>query len=295
MASTSSPAIRIRPPAFTEGKLDGSNYTLWKFKISAILDSYELLDTVLDLDPEPRSTPDPKIEGAILPPDAALLRAWKCRNADALCAIVTSCSDSVLTLIQHTSKAADAWTLLKNQYETRNQTRIQNLENQLAAERLAEGEAAEIFITRIKGLCDQMAAVGIAKTSEELARRCIRVLPQKYDGLVTALNTQIRTPPLTFEEFSSMLLEEELRLKSRDGETSVALTMKTDWKNNNKQRPKKKRFQGSCHYCSKKGHVVKECRKRIFDEKNGTLKQGWKETSNSAEAELELFVACEET
>ncbi|MCO5567925.1 hypothetical protein L7F22_021621 [Adiantum nelumboides] len=38
--------LRIRPPAFTEGKLDGTNYTLWKFKISAILDSYELLDTV---------------------------------------------------------------------------------------------------------------------------------------------------------------------------------------------------------------------------------------------------------
>ena len=39
--------LRIRPPAFTEGKLDGTNYTLWKFKVTAILDSYELLDVVL--------------------------------------------------------------------------------------------------------------------------------------------------------------------------------------------------------------------------------------------------------
>ena len=181
--------LRIRPPAFNEGKLDGTNYTLWKFKISAILDSYELLDTVLGLDPEPVGSPDPNNPNVITPPDADLLRAWKRRNADALYALVTSASDSVLTLIQHTDKASEAWNILRGQYETRNQTRIQNLENMLAAERCSDGESAETFITRIKNLCDQMAAVGITKTSEELARRCIRILPQKYNALVMTLNT----------------------------------------------------------------------------------------------------------
>ena len=82
--------LRIRPPAFNEGKLDGTNYTLWKFKISAILDSYELLNTVLGLDPEPVGTPNPNNPNVITPPNADLLRAWKRRNADALCALVTS-------------------------------------------------------------------------------------------------------------------------------------------------------------------------------------------------------------
>ena len=130
--------------------------------------------------------------------EADLFRAWKRRNADALCALVTSSSDSVLTLIQHTNKASEAWNILKGQYETRNQTRIQNLEDMLAVERCSDGESAETFITRIKNLCDQMAAVGITKTSEELARRYIRILPQKYDALVTTLNTQVRNPPLHF-------------------------------------------------------------------------------------------------
>ena len=49
--------LKICPPIFSEGKLDGTNYTLWKFKISAILDSYELLETVLGIDLEPQSTP----------------------------------------------------------------------------------------------------------------------------------------------------------------------------------------------------------------------------------------------
>ena len=58
----------------------------------------------------------------------------------------------------------------------------------LAVERCFDGESVETFIT-LKNLCDQMAAVGITKTSEDLAKMCIRILPQKYDALVTTLNT----------------------------------------------------------------------------------------------------------
>ena len=91
--------LRIRPPAFTEGKLDGTNYTLWKFKITAILDSYELLDVILGTDAKPQPTPDPANPGSTLPPDADLLQAWKRKNANALCALVTSTTNSILTLI----------------------------------------------------------------------------------------------------------------------------------------------------------------------------------------------------
>ena len=302
MASNSNAGapLRIRPPAFSEGKLDGTNYTLWKFKISAILDSYELLDTVMGptgADPEPVPTPDPTNSSILIQPDVADLRAWKRRNADALCAIVTSVTDSVLTLVQHTTKACDAWGILNRQYETKNHTRIQNLENQLAAEKLAEGEKVEDFIKRIKDLQDQMAAAGVAKTPEDLARRCIRILPQKYDGLVTALNTQVRPQPLTFEELCAMLLEEELRFKTRDGSGDAAFSANAKGKGlESKKKPKKKKFSGSCYYCNKKGHAVKDCRKKQADEKNGTVKSSWKgkESANNAEADLELWVAIEE-
>ncbi|XP_057969584.1 uncharacterized protein LOC131158743 [Malania oleifera] len=203
--------------------------------MSAILDSYELLVTTQGMDLEPIGTPDPTNPKVIIPLDVALIKVWKMRNADALCAIVTSVSDSVLMLIQYTSKAVDAWNGLKNQYETRNQTRIQNLESQLAAEKLYNGELAEVFITRIKNLCDQMVAVGIAKTNEELGRRCIRVSPSKYDSLI----------------------------KGKDNNVEK------------KKGKNKKKFSCTCNYCNKKGHTTKDYRKRIHDEKNGTLKPTW--------------------
>lgn len=166
----------------------------------------------------------------------------------------------------------------------------------LAAERCSDGESAETFITRIKNLCDQMAAIGITKTSEELARRCIRILPQKYDALVTTLNTRVRNPALTFEEFSVMLLEEEMRMKTHDGGSDAAFSATSKGKGGEKKNGKRKKFLGKCHYCNKSGHMVKDCRKKQQDEKNGTTQSSskGKETANTIETKLELWIAIEE-
>jgi len=107
-------STRSRPPPFGDGKLDGTNYTLWKFKIRAILDSYELWEIATGVDVKSGPIVDPNDPSQTLPPDPALALAWKRRNADALCAIVTSVNDSVMTLIQHTTSASEAWQVLQN-------------------------------------------------------------------------------------------------------------------------------------------------------------------------------------
>ena len=212
---------RCPPPFGNEGKLDGSNYTLWKFKIKAILNSYELLQTATGDDRMPHPTVSADDPAITIPPDLALLTAWQRRDADILCAILTSVSDSILPLIQYVSNAAEAWQILQNQYEMRNQTWVQNLENQLAAEKFADGEVTKIFITRIKNLRDQMAAISIGIESRDLARRRICVLPPRYDSLVTSVNTQVCVPPLSFEEFCSILQEEEMQQKLWGGGDSA--------------------------------------------------------------------------
>ncbi|XP_057951481.1 uncharacterized protein LOC131146111 [Malania oleifera] len=179
MAETSSsttaspPALQICPPAFTEGKLDGMNYTLWKFKMSAILDSYELLDTVQGMDLEPIGTHDPTNRKVIIPLDVALVKAKKRQNEDALFAIITSVSNS------------------------------------------------------------------------------------------------IRTSTLTFEEFCALLLEEEMRLRTKENESSSAFTVYIKGKDNNVEKKKgknKKRFSGTCYYYKKRGiRNVLNCSNSIGD------------------------------
>ena len=50
-----------------------------------------------------------------------------------------------------------------------NPRRILNLENQLQSKKLVDGEVVDLFLIRIKGLRDHMAAIGMALKSEDLA------------------------------------------------------------------------------------------------------------------------------
>lgn len=97
---------RARPPPFGgEGKLDGTNYTLGKFKLRSILDSYELWEIVLGSDRRREPILDPADPTITILSDRALLLAWRRRNVDVLCAFFMSVMDTVMTLIQHTITA----------------------------------------------------------------------------------------------------------------------------------------------------------------------------------------------
>ncbi|MCO5604890.1 hypothetical protein L7F22_059064 [Adiantum nelumboides] len=168
-------ALRRRfPPFGTEGKLDGTNYTLWKLNIKALLNSYELLQTATGQDRMPGPTVSPFDPAITIHADLALVTAWQRRDADTLCAIVTSVSDGILPLIQHVSKTTEAWQISQNQYEMRNQTRVQNLKNQLAAEKFDDGESAETFTTCIKNLRDQTNGGG--RDWDRITKSCTKSL-----------------------------------------------------------------------------------------------------------------------
>ena len=73
--------LQTHPLAFTEGNIDGTNFTMWKLKITSILDSYEMLEIVLrGADEEPQETPDPNNPNAMISPILDLLCAWKHKN-----------------------------------------------------------------------------------------------------------------------------------------------------------------------------------------------------------------------
>ena len=114
----------------------------------------------LGMDQQPVAIPNPNDPSIIFPPNPTDVQAWTRRDADALCQIVTSVKASVLTLIQHVNTAAEACATLKAQYEMTNATRKQNLETQLANEKMSDAESVEKFITRIKDLRDQMRPLG---------------------------------------------------------------------------------------------------------------------------------------
>ena len=49
-------------------KLGGTNYAFWQFKMTTILDSYQLLDTMIRIDTVPMGTLDPENPTVVIPP-----------------------------------------------------------------------------------------------------------------------------------------------------------------------------------------------------------------------------------
>ena len=62
---------------------------MWKFKMMAILQAYDLWDTAISNDPEPQPMRD-SMGNVTSPADPAAVLGWKHRNADTLCTIVLS-------------------------------------------------------------------------------------------------------------------------------------------------------------------------------------------------------------
>ena len=58
----------------------------------------------------------------------------------------------------------------------------------------------------------------------------------------------------------------------------------------------KKKFNGTCFNCDNKGDTIKDCWKKMVDEKNGSNKTCWRKpgSSNNAMNELELWAMAEE-
>ena len=65
--------------------------------------------------------------------------------------------------------------------------------------------------------------------------------------------------------------------------------------NSAKRIPKKKKFNGTCFNCDDNCHTIKDCLKRMADEKSTSNKTSWRkpELANNVMDELELWVAME--
>ena len=111
----------------------------------------------------------------------------------------------------------------------------------------------------------------------------MKILLPKYDNLVIVLSTQNRNSALNFEDFNTMLLEEEMHPNIRNREDSAFSARTKKSKGNNSSNPssaddKKKKKNIKCFCYSKLGLKQKECQKKLVDEKDGVKR----ESSNSA-------------
>src|SRR4051812_26137853 len=99
-------------------RLNGTNYSLWKFRMRMILIKEKTWDVT---------------SGKMTAPtDAKALKAWTTRDQDALASICLAVSDSEMSHLTKCETAFEAWMKLQSIYEGKDLARMLYLRRQLS-------------------------------------------------------------------------------------------------------------------------------------------------------------------
>uniref|UniRef100_A0A2N9FJC4 laccase n=1 Tax=Fagus sylvatica TaxID=28930 RepID=A0A2N9FJC4_FAGSY len=155
-------------------KLDHTNYLMWKFQITGILDAYSLLDHLEDSTPCPPKFLLDEI-GCITSEANPLFLQWKTRDKALFSLISSTLSPSTISLVMGQTSASGIWRKIK---ETR----------------------------------DKLTSVGIHIDDEEILHIVLQGLPSDFHSFTSA--TLTKNEPVLFEELHILMKTEEDLLKS---------------------------------------------------------------------------------
>lgn len=190
------------------GKLDGSNFTNWKFKMQTLLESANAWSIV--------------IGNELRPGSAAQEQDWDKRETKAKVILKMSVKDNVIPHIRDCKSSTDIWTTLKNLYQTQNTNRVLSLKGKLFTLKMEENESATRFIARVKDLKDRLGDIREKVSDLDLVMITLNGMTNEYQVFISGLSAREKAP--AFEELTGILLQEEERrqnLKSKSNDLAL--------------------------------------------------------------------------
>eukprot|EP00253_Pinus_taeda_P031194 PITA_31194 len=264
------------------GKLDGTNFSNWKFKMQTLLGSANAWSIVLGN--------EQRAENATQEQD------WDKRETKAKVILKMSVKDNIIPHIRDCKSAADIWNTIKGLYETQNSNRVLALKGKLFALRMGENESVGGFMARVKDLKDQLGAIGEKVSDSNLVTLTLNRMTDEYQTFISALSTREKAP--LFDELTAIMLQEEERRQNLKTQGNDLALMAKRRQHRGKQRQYQQQqqqlqqqqkgansFQGKssrgmtdtyvkrCFYCGKAGHQIRECYKKQADERRTKQKK----------------------
>ena len=261
-------------------KLNNQNYNTWSTCMMSYMQGQDLWEVV-----NGSEITQPEAEDA-----NGTVRKWKIKAGKAMFALKTTIEEDVLEHIRDAKIPHEAWNTLVELFSKKNDTRLQLLENELLLVVQRDLTIAQYF-HKVKSLCreiselDPEAQIGEAR----MKRIIIHGLRLEFRGFVAAVQGWQKQPSLV--EFENLLAAQEALAKqmggvSLKGEEEALYAQKGRWnskqhtvgrakknedkaKNNQGERSARegdsknlgtrKKFEGKCYNCGKKGHMAKDC------------------------------------
>ena len=177
------------------GKLDGSNFTNWKFKMQTLLESANVWSVV--------------IGNELRSGSATQEQDWDKRERKAKVILKMSVKDNVIPHIRDCKSATNIWMTIKNLYETWNTNRVLSLKGKMFTMKMEENESAAGFITRVKDLKDRLGDIGEKVSNSDKVTITLNGMTDDYQTFITGLSMREKAP--SFEDLTGILIREEER------------------------------------------------------------------------------------
>ena len=237
---------------WTIEKLDGTNWSAWKFHMCHMLLLKGLWGIV--------DGTDTLAEGAIDEDQAT----FATRSLRAFSYIAMAVGASQLYLITSTEDPRAAWDALRGHFDRDTLANKLFLKKQYFRAEMKEGTSMEAHLKQMKEITDRLAVIGAPISEEDQVVILLGSLPRSYSTLVTAL--EARGDDLTLRFVQQALIQEEQKRNGimPEDNRSTALVGSA---HRNKQKNLK------CFNCKQWGHFFKDCprsRSHYHDDRRST-------------------------
>uniref|UniRef100_A0A2N9EKF8 Reverse transcriptase Ty1/copia-type domain-containing protein n=1 Tax=Fagus sylvatica TaxID=28930 RepID=A0A2N9EKF8_FAGSY len=231
-------------------KLDHTNYLMWKFQITGILDAYSLLDHLEDPIPCPSKFLLGQNGAEIQEVNAGYVQ-WKSRDKTLFSLLSSTLSPSAISLVMGQTTASGIWKVIHNRYTSISRSSIVNLKRELHSIK-KHSDSVTQYLQKIKEARDKLNEAvkfeelhTLMKTEEDLLKSAVD--NSKEIAHMAMAASKNFTSPSNAQFPDTMVVEAKIK-------TSVIVA--ESWNTNQGSRP-------TCQICHKLGHTAIDCYQRM--------------------------------
>ena len=251
-------------------QLTSNNYQRWKFEVSAILESKEVLDVV---------------NGTLkLPDDTKVLEVkdWKKKDALARTILSKSLDDDHHNFIRSCLTSKDMWSTIVSLKEQATVSTKLLANQEFHSFKWESGMSVSSFLSQLNVIAGKLESLDAKQDESSLIGKVIHCLPQEFDSFRQSWRLT-STGDSTFTKLQSELLAAEADMKARDplaSATGDAFYGKGSSRGQGQTGTrsfgggkKKSGKEVICYSCQKPGHMKRDCPKLKLKKKEQKKKQ----------------------
>lgn len=215
-------------------RFDGTNFHLWKYKLSMLLKEKNLWNIVTGVESSPLSDS---------------LKANFLVKQQKAASIITLClSNAIIPDIIGEDDPKLIWDKLTSLYESKTLVNTLFLRRKLFTIVKSTTHTMREHINEVRSLADQLKLCGSPVDEKDIVMTLLMSLPeQHYSGVITALSTK-KPSELSLDYIKSFLHEHDQRHTLTDNNAETAFISTSI--------PSRK-----CFFCKRPGHIKKDCHK----------------------------------